>query len=289
MIFIGVDAGGSNCRCRIQDGQGRILGEGKAGQANLRIGTEKVIETIRQTFDMALVAASLSADDLGAACVCVGIAGIERMGAGAPFLAQDLGCKALRVESDAVIANVGSHQGGDGATVIVGTGSIGVLKMGDTMSRIGGHGFPVSDEGSGAYIGLLAMRMTLRAFDGLLPQTALVEDISTRFDGERPKMLAWLDQATPRDFAALAPTVVRHADAHDEVAVAIMENAADQIAQMLKSLIDAGAPRLALQGGLGPIIRQWLPADISERLSDPLGDPLSGALILARHMASKEQ
>lgn len=289
MIFIGVDAGGSNCRCRLEDAQGRILGEGKAGPANLRIGAEKVIQTIRQALDSASSVAGLSQDDLHTAPICVGIAGIERTGGKAPFTAADLECGALRVETDAVIANVGSHQGGDGATVIVGTGSIGVLKMGDTMSRIGGHGFPVSDEGSGAYIGLLAMRMTLRAFDCLLPHTAFVDDMSAKFDGERPQMLAWLDQATPTDFASFAPTVVKHAGAGDEVAVGIMEDAANQIAQMLNNLIGAGAPWLALQGGLAPIIKQWLPADISERLSDPLGDPLSGALILARQMAERPQ
>lgn len=285
MIFVGVDAGGSKCRCRIQNPQRQTLGEGVAGPANLRLGREYVLEAVRLACARALQAAGLTEQALKEAVVCIGMAGIERTDNNAPFDASELGCAALRFETDAVIANVGSHQGADGGTVIIGTGSIGILQLGDKTSRIGGHGFPVSDEGSGAHIGFLGVRATLNAFDGLVPKTEFIEEIDSHFGGDRAAMLTWLDKATPTDFGTLAPIVVEYANAGDENAVAILKEAAAHVAQMLESLVNAGAPRLSLQGGLAAIVRKWLPVELLERVSDPLGDPLSGALLLAHQMA----
>lgn len=284
MIFIGVDAGGSKCKCRIQNQQRQTLGEGIAGPANLRLGKENVLKAVQLACSQALEIAGLPKDTLKDAYVCIGMAGIERTDNNAPFDASELGCSVLRFETDAVIANIGSHQGADGGTVIIGTGSIGILTLGDKTSRIGGHGFPVSDEGSGAHIGFLGVRASLNAFDGLVPKTDLIDEIDSHFGGDRPAMLTWLDKATPTDFGTLAPMIVEYANAGDENAVAILRQAAAHVAQMLENLAKAGAPRLALQGGLATIIRKWLPVELLERLSEPLGDPLSGALLLAHQI-----
>src|SRR5437764_1049925 len=66
-------------------------------------------------------------------------------------------------------ANLGAHAGGDGGIVIVGTGSIGFARVGEEVYTIGGYGFPVSDEGSGADLGLSAIRRSLWARDGRTP------------------------------------------------------------------------------------------------------------------------
>ena len=39
-LFAGVDGGGTGCRARIQDAEGRLLGTGIAGPAALRLGSE---------------------------------------------------------------------------------------------------------------------------------------------------------------------------------------------------------------------------------------------------------
>src|SRR3546814_4616242 len=56
--------------------------------------------------------------------------------------------------------------GGDGAILILGTGSVGLIKRGEDSLSIGGYGFPISDEGSGAALGLSAIRHALRTLDG---------------------------------------------------------------------------------------------------------------------------
>ena len=68
----------------------------------------------------------------------------------------------VRFISDGLAACLGAHGGADGAVVVAGTGSIGVGLIGGRELRFGGYGFPISDEGSGADIGLQAIRLALR-------------------------------------------------------------------------------------------------------------------------------
>jgi glucosamine kinase len=90
-----------------------------------------------------------------------------------------------------------------------------------------------------------------------------------------------MDTATPRDYAAFAPVVIDFAEADDEIARSIVENAALHVEQFIETIFVRGAPRCALAGGLAPRMRPWLRARTVARLSEPLGDPLDGALLLA--------
>ncbi|WP_368856164.1 BadF/BadG/BcrA/BcrD ATPase family protein, partial [Klebsiella pneumoniae] len=79
--------------------------------------------------------------------------------------------------SDGVAACLGAHSGADGAIVIAGTGSIGLGFAEGRDLRVGGYGFPISDEGSGADLGLKAVQLALRAFDGRHEQSALLGEV----------------------------------------------------------------------------------------------------------------
>ncbi len=78
---------------------------------------------------------------------------------------------------DATIACIGAHAAKDGGIVIVGTGSVGFAVVGGREVRVGGYGFPISDEGSGADLGLHAIRLALRAHDERARGTSLTRDV----------------------------------------------------------------------------------------------------------------
>jgi glucosamine kinase len=105
-------------------------------------------------------------------------------------------------------------------------------------------------------------------------------------DGVRQRrqtgQIALEDRATATDYATFAPLVMRGADDRDPVAGAIVRQAADQIGEMVQRLVDAGAPRVALVGGLAPHVEPWLAPDVQRLLSPIEGDALEGALQLAR-------
>ena len=131
--------------------------------------------------------------------------------------------------SDGVGACLGAHSGQDGAIVIAGTGSIGLGFVEGRDLRVGGYGFPISDEGSGADLGLKAVQLALRAHDGRYEPTALLAEVMQRFESDPMEAVAWMDRASATDYAALAPMVMRHADQGDPVGRRIVQSAAEQI------------------------------------------------------------
>ncbi|MBC7159873.1 MAG: ATPase [Porphyrobacter sp.] len=280
-FYLGLDAGGSRCRARLIDREGRVLGEGEGGPASARLGAEAVRATLLATAAEAIAAAGLGAADAADIAMGAGIAGISREGAQAALAALDFPYGSTAFDSDGMIANLGAHGGADGAVLVIGTGSVAHVRRAGESFTIGGYGFPVSDEGSGAALGLSAMRHALRALDGRTRPSALSSAVSARFGHETVRAIAWMDAATPTDYAALAPLVMDFAEADDEIARSIVDHAARHIERFIETIFQRGAPRCALAGGLAGRIRPWLRARTVARLVKPRGDPLDGALLLA--------
>src|SRR5258708_36722199 len=95
----------------------------------------------------------------------VGLAGIDRKGAREALMSVTHPFQDVVFASDANVACLGAHRGRDGGIVVLGTGSIGFATAKGRELRIGGYGFPISDEGSGADLGLQAVRLALCAHE----------------------------------------------------------------------------------------------------------------------------
>jgi glucosamine kinase len=279
--YLGVDAGGTASKSRLTDAGGKVLGAGKAGPANTRIGIEALHAELLDVCQQATRAAGIADAELSSVRCGMGIAGINRMGMKAQIQALDFPFANVALSSDAMIANLGAHMGGDGAILILGTGSVGLVKRGEDSSSIGGYGFPISDEGSGAALGLSAIRHALRALDGRTKPSPLSQAITKQFDHAIPRVIAWMDDATPGDYASFAPLVMDYADNGDEIALSIVRDAALHVERFIETIISRGAPRCVLMGGLAERMKPWLRARVVAQLDEALGDALDGALILA--------
>lgn len=279
--FLGVDAGGSHCRARLVDRSGTVLGTGESGPANARIGIEALGAALDEVTGQAIAAAGLDAAAVGTISTAMGIAGISRTGMREQMAARPFPFASVKFETDAEIANLGANGGGDGAVLIIGTGSVAQVRHEGRSFSIGGYGFPISDEGSGAALGLSAMRHALRALDGRTKPTPLSSAVTARFGHEFPRAIEWMDQATPRDYGSFAPLVMDFAEAQDEIARAIVEEAARHIERFIDTVFARGVSRCCLVGGLSLRIQPWLKARTVERLSQPIGDALDGALFLS--------
>ena len=281
-LFVGVDGGGTGCRTRIEDAEGRVLGTGIAGPAALRIGVSRALAEVEKACSAALNEAGLEADALNSLHAAVGLAGVGRKGALKELTLQPHHFRSVVYTDDATIACIGAHGGRDGGIVIVGTGSVGFALIGGREVRVGGYGFPISDEGSGADLGLSAIRLALRAYDERTIGTSLTRDIMMRFHNDPFETVAWMDGATATDYATFAPLVMRHADAGDRIARRIVRDAAEQIDELVRRLSECGASRVALLGGLASSMQPWLAPDVQRRLVAVEGDAVDGALRLAR-------
>jgi glucosamine kinase len=259
-----------------------LLGTGIAGPAALRIGVDGAIAEVEKACRAALEEAGLGADALSFMHAGVGLAGVGRKGALEELVLRPHPFRSIVYAHDATIACIGAHGARDGGIVIVGTGSVGFAIVEGREVRVGGYGFPISDEGSGADLGLHAIRLALRAYDERAVDSSLTRDVMMRFHTDPFDAVAWMDQATATDYATFAPLVMRHADAGDPVARRIVRDAAEQIDELVRRLAECGASRVALLGGLASSMRPWLAPDVQRRLVQVEGDAVDGALHLAR-------
>ncbi|MEC4594939.1 MULTISPECIES: BadF/BadG/BcrA/BcrD ATPase family protein [Nitrospirillum] len=280
-LYLGVDGGGTGCRARLEDAAGAVLGQGISGPAATRFGVEASWRAIQTAAGHALKEAGLDERHWGRVHAGVGVAGIGRPGARAGLEAMPHPYGSLAFTSDAMIACLGAHGGHDGGIVIVGTGSCAIGRVAGREVRFGGYGFPISDEGSGAYLGLRALRHALRAHDGRETGSALTRELMARFHDDPMAVVGWMDAATATDYATFAPLVVRQADQGDAVARHVVQNAAEHVNDLVRALLSAGAPRVSLIGGLATVLSAWLAPDVRRRLSPTLGDAVAGALALA--------
>ena len=288
-FYLGIDAGGTHTRARLVSDDGEVVGTGEAGPANTPEGVAAALEVVEEAYGQAIAEAGLSEQQVGAICAGLGFAGLNRRGFLPGLKEHEFPFRRARLASDASIAQLGAHGGGDGAVVIVGTGSIGFARVAGEVFTIGGYGFPVSDEGSGAELGLRAVRRALWARDGRIAESALTREILDQFHRSAGEIVDWTGKARPADYAEFAPLVMDLAEQGDPIAEQIVQESALRLDRLIRVLLDRGAEHCCLMGGVAARMRDWLAVSIRERLREPLGDALDGAILLARRPVDGEE
>ena len=166
------------------------------------------------------------------------------------------------VESDALIALEGALGSGDGAIAILGTGSAYMLRRGGVARTVGGWGFLVGDQGSGARIGRDLLEETLLGYDNIRPASPLTAALLAVFRDNPRDVVEFTTTAKPGDFGGFAPMVFEHAAKGDEVAEFILTRAVADIEASLGVLDLRDDEPLCLLGGLAALY--------APRLSEPL-------------------
>jgi N-acetylglucosamine kinase-like BadF-type ATPase len=297
MHVLGIDAGGSKTVALLADAGGRIIGEGRAGGANLQTEGELQVEKVLH----AVIDEAMRPHPAWPQAVCLGIAGVDRESDARVMreIMRRLGFRAnTLIVNDALIALVAGAGANPGVVVISGTGSIayGVSHRG-FAARAGGWGPTLGDEGSGYWIGRRALEAVVRDVDGRGPRTQLTPRVLEHFALSRPELLVSEIYHQPqgrRAIASLAPVVDQARADGDLVAAEIMIDAADELAKAASSVIF----RLEMRGERFPILlaggmlkrSDWLAAEVTRRMAEvaprsevlPLtNEPVLGAVRLA--------
>ena len=275
MQVLGIDAGGTKTVALLADGDGRIVGEGRAGAANLQTEGELQVEKILHT----AIEEAIGGRQVSIAAVCLGMAGVDRADDGATIrhVMQRLGFRTnTLIVNDALIALVAGAGSSHGVVVVSGTGSIvyGVSRQG-LAARAGGWGPTLADEGSGYWIGRRALVAVMRDMDGRGPATELTTGVLRHFGLTRPDELVAevYHQPNGRSGIASLGSVVDRARADgDRVAIDIMSQAADELAIAAGSVIS----RLEMRGDQFPILLSggtlkdgsWLADELRRRLAE---------------------
>jgi glucosamine kinase len=118
-----------------------------------------------------------------------------------------------------------------------------------------------------------------------MESTPLLKLAFDQFRCDPHAIVRWAANASPGDFATLAPLVVMHAQSGDVIGSELMRAAASHIDALAARLVALGVGRLALVGGLANHIRPWVSPQTEMCLNPPAGNALDGALQLARDTA----
>ncbi|SDW53783.1 glucosamine kinase [Ruegeria halocynthiae] len=277
-IVLAVDGGGTRCRIAVSDDS--LVQQVEVGSANVSTDFEAACVELKRGIASLAERLGLDASRIARVPAYLGLAGItgktlaERLAGVLPF-------DHVRIEDDRPAALRGALGPKDGFVAHCGTGSFLAAQRGGQSVFAGGWGPVLGDQASAQWVGRRALSRTLDCIDDLQPVSEMAEVLLSRFGGAAGVVRA-ASGMSPTDFGALAPVVTLHAGRGDELAVSIMQAGAQYLAGRMEAMGWAPGLSICLTGGIGPHYAAYLPKIMQQGLANPLGDPLTGAIALAR-------
>lgn len=325
-LVVGIDAGGTRSRAYLAyldpAAGGEVLGRGAGGPGNaLSVGRAELTAHLTDAVTQAVprnVRGQVAAVFGGFAGAAAGLGPERGQGLALSCLEDALAATgitgaAVGVGGDTEVA-LASAPGApaDGLVLIAGTGAIATRLTGRRRAAVvDGHGWLLGDEGSGFWLGGRAVRAALEALDGRGPWTSLVArvaayyvgDLYTRLggaeglradagarDGLSEAIVTHAYAEHPARLAELSRQAVQAAEEGDEVALRLLDRAADLLAETVRALEPRTGEPLVVTGGLlgpgGPLLER-----VVARLEEfalrvfPVADGGAGAAALARVLA----
>jgi len=281
-LWLGIDAGGTYCRVRLENDAGELLATGKAATGHPVHGMDVVAQNVLKATDMALRDAGLAAGNYDNIIAAGGYAGahLHRFASlvenwMSPFVAH-------YVTTDLHTACYGGLDGNDGGVMIMGTGFSAMANVQGKSHFIGGQGFLLGDIACGGWIGLQAVRYALAFRDGMRPPSSIVKLVEDTYQAWGAELADKMIVAQPNEFARCSKGVFTAASAGDEQALAIVKQAARDAQEVVEKLVDLGCEQVAVCGSVGQRLRDYLPAQIERHLIAPKGSAEQGAIWFAR-------
>ncbi|KAI3455927.1 hypothetical protein Pfo_012590 [Paulownia fortunei] len=291
-----------------------VLGRATAGCSNHNsVGEKAARETLEQVIEEALSRAGKNRSAVLA--VCLGVSGVNH-----PLDQERIlnwmrkifpGNVKIYAQNDAVAALASGTMGKlHGCVLIAGTGCIAYGFTEDGReARAAGAGPVLGDWGSGYGIASRALTAVVKAHDGRGPETMLTNCFLQSLSLSSPdEIIRWTyaDSSWAR-IAALVPHVVSCAEAGDQVADEILNNAVQELALSVKAVVQrlylAGEDGndsfpVVMVGGVLEANKRW---DIGKEVTDsilkaypgaspirPKVEPAIGAALFAWNTMMKE-
>ncbi|MDF2530085.1 MAG: gspK [Gammaproteobacteria bacterium] len=290
-ILIGVDGGGTKTKVEIENGLGKKIGSGLGGPANIRSSVPISWQSIQNAVGQALAQSNISLGDPAYRFhIGMGLAGTEVPEAEKAFLETPHPYQTLILNSDAYAACLGVHGGNEGAIIIIGTGTIGYQIEQGKASRVGGWGFPHSDEGGGAWLGMELSRLTFQWLDKRIKPSPLLEEVFARFEHNIFAFSTWANRATPGQFGELVPLLISFIEKKDPHAIDLIKQSAKCINSMWHGLECQAKRKLpyCLLGGIAPFVEPYLDRRLRARLVARQFSAPQGAIFMLKQHLSRE-
>ena len=233
----GIDGGASKTIALIANRKGTILGRGRGGPSNYHnIGVQAATIAIKDALKKAKSDAGITENVEIAVVALAGIDSEQDMTTASNFVKSARIARTSIIIHDSVAALYATTKGRPGIVVNSGTGSFAAgINIKGSYARAGGWGCIVGDEGSAYDIGLTAIKMAFRSFDGRENETELIDMLKQRFRIKKLDDLVsqiYNTGLTVEQIAAVAPLVIRAAR-KDGVARTILNDAGTQLGELV--------------------------------------------------------
>lgn len=278
MFLAGIDGGGTSTKLELRDLENRLIRREKFGPFNINsIGEASFRELLRQVF-------VFCGDMRGCAALCVGAAGVSN-----PLLREIMREELEKAGFSGKFLLVGDQEialrgamDTPGIALIAGTGSIafGRNAAGET-ARSGGYGHLIDDGGSGYALGRDALSAIVRALDGRGEETALTDAVFAQLGIHSLAEIVTFVYGKDTDkskIARISLTAVECAGTGDAVALKILRDGAEELAQLVAAVqrkLDLSGCPIALLGGLLDWNNPY--RDMVARELAALGEPIAPA------------
>jgi glucosamine kinase len=286
--LLGVDGGGTATRAVLARTGGVVIGRGQAGPSALGQGIAQAWRNVELAVRRAFEAAGLPVASWAKCAVGAGLSGVSYHPWRDAFVRANIGFAHLKADTDSFTMLLGAHGGKPGAVLAAGTGSIAEALLPDgSRATVGGWGFPAGDEGSGAWLGLQAVRHAQCALDGRANAGPLARHIWAACGADRDDLQAWCDQAGQFAYAQLAPAVFEH-EARDPAAASLIAQATAALETMALAVDPRGRLPLAISGSVGERLAPRMSHAVRSRMVTAAQGPAEGALMLIRRALHEE-
>ncbi len=234
LIFVGFDGGGSNSRIILKSSESDTIRRDFLRSIKyIDVGVEASAQTLYQ-----MITELYPLDQWDKAYITVSLSGASNVQKNNEFTQQlsrmfspnEVDC---HIESDSSFTLQAAYPNGEsGYLLISGTGSVAIARSIDSnISKVGGWGRLLGDEGSGYWIGLQALKLYTKATDGAMAKGKLFHSLK-----------AQLDEISNGDFTLLRSILYSNSLYPAKFASLVFECAEDPSAL---SIIQEGAHHLA--------------------------------------------
>ena len=227
--------------------------------------------------------------DISSAVALLGVAGLNPKEVRSRFVKALEGFASVEPFSDGYAALVGCGGGRPCGMIVAGTGCAGHrLRTDGTSLQRDGWGWVGGDRGSGAWIGLRAIRLALKARDGLAEGDQMTESVIDVLGGDDSSITRWLGKTEPQEVASLAKLVFDSADKGVVSANNILDAAAASLRDLFASLGCAPDESLYMSGTIAEALADRISMGMETKPKVTPGMALEGLRLIASGKAPLE-
>ena len=267
--LMGVDGGGTKTEVVVTKENGQVVSRTLFGASNPNdVGKDNALALIKR------IVKECTPSDAETVDVCMGIAGVAFSGCKPEFetaLLSEEKVSSVSIVSDVDIA-LNSACEGDGAIVIMGTGSVALLRKDGRQVRVGGGGYMLDYSLSGYDLGREALNAVLAEKDGRGEKTCLTELVFNQTGKDIDLLVRETYEKGKTFVASFAPLVFEGFEKGDAVCESILRFCVSNFEKLLYGVVrhfDTYPVQVTLFGGLTKrwdVLSQYLSAWVLEKI-----------------------